>query len=175
MDEDDEEYPEFIFEIEGINWMNKFELRDDSGYESVKRAANLSVNVLGATGLVNSIFSLWVWTKFLSDYTNNTGFWYAWFGACFVNGLFYMPIAVVWPAMPFAAVGLVRFFLVMTRLSLAGPFIAYWANLAAMYYAFYYAPTESESTFASSSEATKYVAGYAVLSVVNSVIALTFI
>ena len=153
--------------------MNVFELRDDSTYESVKRAANMSVNIIGATALVNSVFSIWVWWKFLSDYTNNTDFWYAWFGPCVVNGLFFIPIFLVWPAMPFAAVGLVYFYLIMVRLSLIGPFIAYWANLAAMYYAFYMEPEKSESTFASTSDATPYFAGYIALSLFNSAISLT--
>lgn len=80
---------------------------------------------------------------------------------------------LVYPVMPFASVGLVGFFLTMTRLSLIGPFIAYWANLGAMYYAFYYEPEKSESTFDSTSDATPYFAGYLLLSVINSVISIT--
>lgn len=153
--------------------MNKFELRDDSGYESTRRAANQSVNILGVTSLVNTIFSLWVWFEFLTDYTDNTDFWYAWFGASFVNGFFFIPMFLVYPVMPFATVGLVRFFMIMAQISLVGPFIAYWANLGAMYYAFYYAPEESESTFDSTSDATPYMVGYFLLSVINSAVSFT--
>ena len=42
-----------------------------------------------------------------------------------------------------------------------------------MYYTFYMEPEASESTFATTSEADPYFAGYILLSLINSVVSLT--
>ena len=51
--------------------MDKFDLKDSPEYLAAKQTADLALNVLGATGLINSIFSLWVWYTYLGDFTEH--------------------------------------------------------------------------------------------------------
>lgn len=84
--------------------MDKFDLKDSPEYLAAKQTADLALNVLGATGLINSIFSLWVWYTYLGDFTEHeiNDFWYAWFGAFAVNGLLWAPLTIQWPIIPAA-------------------------------------------------------------------------
>lgn len=87
-----------MFEIDGDLWFDRFDQSNSEEYISVRRAGEQSINILGLMGLVNSAFSIWVWFTWLSDYTNNTDFWFSWFGPFFVNGLLWIPLTLVWPA-----------------------------------------------------------------------------
>ena len=58
---------------------------------------------------------------------------------------------------------------------MAGLFIAYWANAAAIYYTAYLEPVQSESTFASTTDAAPYLGGYIALSVFDSMVSLWFV
>lgn len=33
--------------------------------------------MLGLVGLINTVLSFWIWFEYLTDYRNNTDFWYA--------------------------------------------------------------------------------------------------
>ena len=100
---------------------------------------------------------------------------YAWFGPYFVNGLVWTPIAVVWPIIRWGETTMLRFLSIFAQMTLAAAFIGYWANVAAMYYAFYREPVLSESIWAAdTSEADPYFYGYIALSVVNSIISILF-
>lgn len=53
---------------------------------------------MAATGLLNTVYVIWIWVKFLKDFTNNTGFWFAWFGPAAVGTFLWIPMFVSWPA-----------------------------------------------------------------------------
>ena len=76
--------------------MDKFDLKATPEYLAAKKLADTAINALGATSLINSVFSLWVWFTYLGDFRVNTinDSWYAWFGAFAVNGLLWIPITV---------------------------------------------------------------------------------
>jgi len=50
-----------IREITGELWLDKFDRSNDEDYIAAKKAGNLAINVLGAVGVINSVFSLWTW------------------------------------------------------------------------------------------------------------------
>ena len=60
-------------------------------------------------------------------------------------------------------------------MTLAGAYIGYWANVAAMYYAFYMEPTKSVSKFATTADATPYFGGYIGLSLFDAVVSIIFV
>ena len=98
LDDDGNEYPHWVFDIDGDLWFDKFDRSNTEEYISIKREGVQSINILGITGLLNSVFSLWVWFTFLTDYNNNTDFWFAWFGPFVVNGTLWIPLTLTWPA-----------------------------------------------------------------------------
>ena len=97
-DEDGDEYPQWLFDIDGDLWFDKYDRSNTDEYVSIKREGEQSINILGAVGLVNSVFSVWVWFAFLTDYLNNTDFWFSWFAPCVVNGALWIPLTLTWPA-----------------------------------------------------------------------------
>ena len=159
-------------EIDGDLWFDKFDQTNSAEYISIRSAGNMSINILGLTGLFNSVFSLWVWFTFLPDYTNNTKFWFSWFGPFFVHLLLWTPITLIWPAATYGGLTMIRIIKFMAQLTLSGPFIAYLANIGAIYYTFFMEPVASESTFATTAEAYKYFYGYIGLCFANSVVSL---
>ena len=98
LDDDGNEYPHWVFDIDGDLWFDKFDRSNTEEYISIKREGVQSINILGITGLLNSVFSLWVWFTFLTDYNNNTDFWFAWFGPFVANGTLWIPLTLTWPA-----------------------------------------------------------------------------
>lgn len=131
---------------------------------------------MGGVGLLNSIFSVYMWFKFLSsDINNNTPFWFSWFMPVCLNGFLWIPIFMVWPLMFFAGSTTVNVTSFLSQMTYIGAYFGYWANLGGMAYTFYIAPTESKSTFASKSDATPYIAGYAGLSLLSSAISIIFV
>ena len=171
-DDDGEDYIQWMTEVDGDLWFDKFDHSNSEQYESIRSSGVVSINILGLTGLINSVFSLWVAFTWLGDFTENTDFWYSWFGPMFVNGLLWIPLTLVWPASTFGSLTMVRMIKLMAQLTLTGPFIAYLANIGAMYYTFYMEPVASESTFATTDEANQYWYGYIGLSLFNSVVSL---
>lgn len=171
-DDDGNEYPHWQFEIDGEFWFDKYDRSNTEESISIRRSGEQSINILGTMGLVNSVFSIWVWFTFLTDYLNNTDFWFSWFGPCVVNGALWIPLTLTWPAAQWGGLTMIFIIKIMAQLTLIGPFIAYWANAGAMYYTFYMEPEASESTFATTSDANPYFGGYIVLSLINSVVSL---
>lgn len=135
--------------ISGQKWLDKFDRSNDEDYIAARKAGVLAISFLGGIGLINSVFSVWVWFYWLSDYRNNTDFWFAWFGPYLLNGLLWIPITILWPIIGFGGTVMIRFAKIFAQSTLTGAFFGYWANVAAMYYAFYMEPVKSESTFES--------------------------
>ena len=174
-DEDGNEYTHYMFAIDGDLWFDKFDFTTSDEYISIRRAGVQSINILGFTGLLNSVFSLWVWFTFLTDYGNNTDFWFAWFGPFVVNGTLWIPLTLTWPAAQWGGLTMISIIKFMAQLTLTGPFIAYPANIAALYYAIYMEPVASQSTFVATADADPYFYGYIAASIVNSIISLLFV
>ena len=134
------------------------------------------MNVMGIVGLLNGIFSIYMWFKFLSSsINNNTAFWFSIFFPVAINGCLWIPIFIIWPATVVAGTTTINIISFLSTLTYIGPYFAYWANLGGMAYTFYYKPTESKSTFAQKSDANPYFGAYAVLSLLNSVVSYTFV
>lgn len=164
-----------MFEISGSLWFDKFDYTNTADYIAVRQAGVQSINILGLTGLVNSVYSLWVWFTFLTDYSNNTDFWFAWFGPFFVNGTLWIPLTLTWPASQWGGLTMINLIKLMAQLTMVGPFIAYPANMGALYYAMYMEPEKSLSTFASTQEANPYFFSYVALSLINSLLSYLFV
>jgi len=111
-----------------------------------------------------------MWFRFLSDFSDIDGFWFAWFSVCLVNGILYIPLTTLWPAANFGGLNTVRVMNIFAQTTLSGPFIAYWANLVALWYVIYRKPAENGSEFAESSDGNAHYFGYLLLSIANSVI-----
>ena len=131
--------------------------------------------MLGPVGLINSAYSLWVWQTFLKGVGVYSDFNFAWFSAFFVNGLLWMPLTVIWPIIPWGENVMLGFTAFFARMTLTGVFVAYWATAAAIYYTAYVEPEQSESTFASSTDAAPHLGGYIALSVLDSMVSLWFV
>lgn len=176
--DDDEliEYPHFLFEIDGDYWFDKFAEDHTDVFETIERQGSQAISVLGVTGLVNSIYSIWVWFRFLSDFSAIDGFWGAWFGVCFVNGALWIPLTLLFPAANYGSLLLVKIVKDMAQATLIGPFFAYWANLIALYYTMYAQPDQAGSEFASNpSDGNLLVLFYLVLSAANSAVSLLYV
>ena len=70
---------------------------------------------------------------------------------------------------------MLSFISLFAKMTLAGAYIGYWANVAAMYYAFYMEPTKSVSTFATTEDAVPYFGGYIGLSIFDAVVSIAFV
>lgn len=104
---------------------------------AARSAFLLAINILGPVGVINSIYSLYVWQTFLKQGGVYSDFMFAWFGAFFVNGILWMPLTVVWPIIPWGEEVMLQFTSFFATMTLTGTLIAYWANAGAMYYAFF--------------------------------------
>ena len=134
----------------------------------------IAINVMGPVGLVNSIYSWWLWFQFLSGKGIYTDFMFAWFGAYFVNGILWTPLTVIWPIIPWGEEVMLRFAGLFAQMTLAGTFIAYWVNVGVLYYTIYMEPEKSGSTFATTGEATPYFGSYILISLVNAAVSAWF-
>ena len=170
------EYPHFLFEIDGDYWFDKFAEDHSDVFETIERQGSQAINVLGVTGLVNSIYSIWVWFRFLSDFSAIDGFWGAWFGVCFANGALWIPLTLLFPAANYGSLLTVKIVRDMAQATFIGPFFAYWANLIALYYTMYVQPDAAGSDFASNpSDGNLLILFYLVLSAANSAVSFLYV
>ena len=131
---------------------------------------------MGILGLTNTVFSVYMWFKFLSNsINNNTGFWFSIFFPVAVNGCLWIPLFIIWPASFVAGTTTINIISFLSQLTYFGAFFAYWANLGGMYYTFYMKPTETGSTFATNSDAHPYFGTYIGLSLLNSLVTMLFV
>uniref|UniRef100_A0A7S3HXE7 Uncharacterized protein n=1 Tax=Favella ehrenbergii TaxID=182087 RepID=A0A7S3HXE7_9SPIT len=134
------------------------------------------MNFMAATGFLNTVFSVYMWFKWLGNsLDDSTSFWFSWFFAVLTNGLLWIPLFVTWPAVFTAGSTTVNLMAFLSRLTLLGSYFFYWANLGFMYYTFYSDPAGSGSKFVTTSDATPYFAGYAGLSLFDSMMSFLFV
>jgi len=107
-DDDGEDYIQYLFDIDGANWIDKYDPTSSTFYSSAAASGSTGVNVLAATGLVNTVGCVWVWYKFLNDF-NNSDYWITWFSILLVNGILWIPITVSWPVSPYGGITFVSF------------------------------------------------------------------
>jgi len=172
-DDDGESYVQYLFEIDGAKWIDKYDFSNSQVYNSAVASGNTGVNVLAAVGLLNTIGVVWVWFKFLNTLTNSN-YWITWLSVLLVNGTLWIPITLSWPVSPFGGLTFVLLMKTFAQMTLIGAFGAYWFNFAAMVYTFYITPEESESLL-TGSEPLLYLGGYTALSALNSALSLLFI
>ena len=98
---------------------------------------------MGPIGLVNGVYSGWVWQTFLKAAIKYTDFNYAWFGAFFVNGILWIPLAVTWPIVSWGEQVMLRFLGLFARMTLTGLYGAYWFTAGAIYYTSFMEPEQS--------------------------------
>ena len=132
------------------------------------------MNIFAATGMLNTAAVAYAWYSFLTDYLNNTSFWFAWLGVVGVNGFLWVPIFIAWPVLFFAGSTTINVIAFLVMLTLAGAYVAYWIVLSALVYTSIVEPQSSGSTFASTSDAYVHVFGYAGLSLFNAFISIFF-
>ena len=162
-----------MFEIDGDLWIQLYHgSSEETNY--LKHETHPSQNILGLTGLVNSIFIVWLWIAHLGGQTNSE-FWFSMLGPFVVNGLLWTPLTLIWPAGAYGGPTFISLLTTLARSTLVGPFGAYWLNLAALWYTSINNAADSGSTFADTSEAWQYIGMYAALSVFNSAISLVFV
>ena len=169
-EENEEVFPQFMFEVDGDLWFHMHNKEGTGEFITVEREGSNSVNYLGFTGLINSVFSIVSIFKFLTDTSDISNFWWSWFSVVVVNGILWIPLTTIWPAANFGGVETVGILKTLASMTLAGPFLLYWVNIGALYYTIYHDPTASKSTFASTTDAAPWFYGYAGLSVFNSVV-----
>jgi hypothetical protein len=84
-------------------WIDKYDATGSDIYNSAIVSGSTAVNVMGAVGLMNTIGVVWVWIKFLNDFSDSD-FWITWFSVLVVNGALWIPITVSWPIAPTAGI-----------------------------------------------------------------------
>ena len=116
-------------------------MSNSASYLASRSLAFTSIHWLSATGLLNTVYSFWVWFTYLNaTYTVNTTFWYSIFTVCFVHGALWMPLGFHWPAVASGGRSMIKIVDFLTWLTLLGPFFLYPANIGFMIYTFFIAP-----------------------------------
>lgn len=67
-DDDGEDYVQWMSEIDGDLWFDKFDHSNTNEFNSIRNSGLLSVNILGVTGLLNSAFAIYVAFAFLGNF-----------------------------------------------------------------------------------------------------------
>lgn len=167
-------YPQFMFEIKGTNWYERWELEE--GYEKTEKKVTPAANYFGVVGLFNSLYMGYYTYAYLWDYSTTDEFWFAWLIAVSTNTLLWVPIFLVWPALNYGGDDIVGFFVFLTDLTLIGAYGAYWINIAALYYVMFISPETSGSDRRGIliDESYRYVGGYTVMSIVSSIVTILY-